>query len=31
MVEANIFIVFFYSNVINKMLKIDLDRHTFLD
>jgi hypothetical protein len=31
MVEANIFVVFFYSNVINKMLKIGLDGHTFLD
>jgi hypothetical protein len=31
MVEANIFVVFLYSNVVNKMLKIGLDVHTFLD
>jgi hypothetical protein len=31
MVEANIFVVFFYSNEIKKMLKIGLDGHTFLD
>jgi hypothetical protein len=31
MVEANIFVVFLYSNVVNKMLKIGLDVHTLLD